>query len=114
MSAPSPLPYRLGGQSRAQIARQRARIRREARARARRLILDDQDYLSYRRSRAASLRFLRWVNGGNPFVPARSPDPDLRIEQQLAPGPRFWRGVMSALAIEAAFVAGALAAWWLR
>lgn len=75
--APSPLPYRLRGQSRAQVARQRARLRREARARARRL----------------------------PVYP------DSRIEQQLAPGSRFWRGVLSALLIEAAFVGLGLAAW---
>lgn len=80
MSAPSPLPYRLG-QRRADVARERARIRREARARARRL----------------------------PVYP------ESQIEQQLAPGPRFWRGIGYALAIEAAFVAGGIAAYhWLR
>ncbi len=74
MSAPSPLPYRQPGR------RALRRLRREARARDRRL----------------------------PVYP------DSRIRQQLAPGPRFWRGVLSALLIEAAFVVGAVAAWWLR
>lgn len=54
MSAPSPIPYRLG-QRRAQVARARLRLRREARARARRMPVYPESRIEQQLDRAPGI-----------------------------------------------------------